>query len=820
MGRRVLTAVSCVMIVLYMAWMLCVPALPVTDASGQLVAVPRWEYWLLQASAPSSLVWHWTGGFNPVMISDRVPVVLLALLWFSMASLTGGAILRLDTLTQILSKWQRRCLAIVVGHSFLAGLFLILGSCLGTRSPLAFLMGVVGFNLLLRGLANISKRSLFLNENYAPDTISKMPSVAHEFDTSNEKPADHSLSHSVFRRLIGLLILGSLWLALIQAYGSSIPTVDEEVRTSDWWLVQHSLQEGRIRFYPENMDANAPCGPSMPSLFGASVCLTILPAETEGPSSELALRKHMHQCNLIGVLAGKMIGSLLCLTSLVFLGLYVHRQHGLLPACAIVFLLLATPGIAELIRFGRPEALLGSYSIVLVILWANSRSCNQGVLAGSRQIATSPAWWFVVAGTLLLGYGSAVLIGIPGLLLVLHEQLRRRWTQESPNSPSPHRHWYGNAATATLLLGALTIGLFPYARNLVAWGDPVAPWTGVAMHAMGLAPENQEAAQWSKRFAVPSETVWEQVSKAEGSLFDARKPENDAPRSAYRLANGIDGWNRLIWDSNVHGLLLIPFAILGLVVSRFGLATRSTEDTSKWGIVLAWVWSGAWIFVWWLLSRRLDRDWVGVLFLFSFPAALGIRWMMDRAWPYCLGGMLTIAMVWSVLVIPSWPTSDNRILMSIQSLDSTLVHTPLVGRSPAEAPKPEDVDTKSVIGTLNALIEQELHMDSLSKLLLVGSNDDFGLLCDSAPFSSVFELPGTDPRQRSQPQWMDSLRSEKVTHIALLWPEIVQWDQKYGQKTESSYREFLAEGMSLGWLDPVVLELNSSRVQLFRVNQE
>jgi hypothetical protein len=59
-----------------------------------------------------------------------------------------------------------------------------------------------------------------------------------------------------------------------------------------------------------------------------------------------------------------------------------------------------------------------------------------------------------------------------------------------------------------------------------------------------------------------------------------------------------------------------------------------------------------------------------------------------------------------------------------------------------------------------------------------------------------------------------------VTHIALLWPEIVEWDQKHGQKTESSYRVFLAEGMSLGWLDPVVLELNSSRVQLFRVNQE
>ncbi len=808
------------MIVLYMAWMLCVPALPVTDASEQLVAVPRWEYWLLQASAPSSLAWHWTGGFNPVMINDRAPVVLLTLLWFAMASLTGGAILRFDTLTQSLSKWQRRCLAIIVGHDLLAGLFLILGTCLGTRSPLAFLMGVAGFNLLLRGLAHMSKRSHFQSHIHASDTMSKVPLDSHTLDASNEKLADHSLSHSVFRRLIGLLILGSLWLALIQTYGSTIPTVDEEVRTSDWWLVQHSVQEGRIRFYPENMDANAPCGTSMPSFFGASVCLAILPLENEGQSPELASRKHMHQCLLNGVLAGKLVDSLLCLASLAFLGLYVYRQHGLLPACAIVFLSLATPGIAELIRFGRPEALLGAYSIVLVILWAYTRSSNQVAPAGSCRIATSPAWWFVVAGTLLLGYGSAVLIGIPGLLLVLYEQLQKRRIQAPPSNPSLHRNGHGNAATAALLVGALTVGLFPYARNLVAWGDPVAPWSGVAMHALGLAPEDQEAAHWSKRFAVPSETVREQVSKAEGSQFDARKPESDAPRSAFRLANGIDGWNRLIWDSNVHGLLLIPFAILGLVVSRFGLAARSTEETSKWGIVLAVVWSGAWISLWWLLSRRLDRDWVGVLFLFSFPAALGIRWMMDRAWPYCLGGMLTTAIVWSVLVIPTWPTSDNRILMSIQSLDSTLAHAPPASRSPAEAPKPEDVDSKSVIGTLNALIEQELQMDSNSKLLLVGSNDDFGLLCDSAPFSPVFGLPGTDPRQRSQPQWLDSLRSKKVTHIALLWPEIIEWDQKYGLKTESSYREFLAEGMSLGWLDPIVLELNSSRVQLFRVNQE
>ncbi len=820
MGRWAFTAVSCVMIVLYMAWMLCVPALPVTDASEQLVAVPRWEYWLLQASAPSSLAWHWTGGFNPVMISDRTPVVLLALLWFAMASFTGGAILRLDTLTQSLSQWQRRCVAIVVGHSFLAGLFLILGSCLGTRSPFAFLMGVAGFNLLLRGLANMFKRSGFLNENHAPDTTSKVPSVALEFDTSNEKIADHSLSHSVFRRLIGLLILGSLWLALIQTYGSTIPTVDQEIRTSEWWLVQHSLQEGRIRFYPENMDANAPSGTSMPSLFGASVGLSFLPSEAGSHSPELALRKQMHQCILTGVLAGKLVSSLLCLTSLAFLGLYVYRQHGLLPGCAIVFLLLSTPGIAELIRFGRPEALLGAYSIVLVILWANSRSYNQAVLAGSRWIATSPAWWFVVAGTLLLGYGSAVLIGIPSLLLVLHLQLRKRWLQAATDQPNLHRDWCGNAATATLLIVAMAIGLFPYARNLVACGDPVAPWSGVAKYAMGFSPENQEAALWSRRFAVPSETVWEQVSKAEESRFDPNRSEIDTPKSPYRLANGIDGWNRLIWDSNVHGLLLIPFAILGLVVSRFGNPARSMEASSKWVVVLTLLWAGFWIFGWWLLSRRLDRDWVGVLFLLTFPAALGIRWMMDRTWPYFFGGMFAIAIVWSVLVIPSWPTSDNRILMSIHSLDSTLVHAPPASRSPAVAPKPEDVDTKSVIGTLNALIEQELHMDSNSKLLLVGSNDDFGILCDSAPFSSVFGLPGTDPRQPSQTQWLDSIRSEKVTHIALLWPEIVEWDQKYGQETESSYREFLAEGMSLGWLDPVVLELNSSRIQLFRVNQE
>jgi hypothetical protein len=182
--------------------------------------------------------------------------------------------------------------------------------------------------------------------------------------------------------------------------------------------------------------------------------------------------------------------------------------------------------------------------------------------------------------------------------------------------------------------------------------------------------------------------------------------------------------------------------------------------------------------------------------------------------------MLTIAMVWSVLVIPSWPTSDNRILMNIQSLDSTLVHAPPVSRSLAEAPKPEDVDSKSVIGTLNAFIEQELHMDCRSKLLLVGSNDDFGLLCDSAPFSSVFGLPYLDPGQRSTNQWMDSIRSAKVTHIALLWPEIIERDQKYGQKAEPSYREFLAEGMSRGWLAPLVLELNSSRAQLFRLNRE
>jgi len=803
--------------------MLCVPALPVTDASEHLVAVPRSEYWLLQASAPSSLAWHWTGGFNPVVMIDRVHIVLLAALWVALSGFTGGAVLRFDALIQGLGLWQKRCLAILVGHSLLAGLYFMFGSCFGTRSPWGFLIFVTGFNLLLWRLQVVSNKSFVFPMIQVPNGSDLLSSL---------KTADNSLSHSVFRRLIGVLFLCIVWLASIQTYGATIPTVDQDVRTSDWWLIHHSFKDNGIRFYSENMDANAPAGLSMPSLFFASVAYPLYSTEAGNVTESVASRKQLHQCLLSAAVAGKLVNALLCLFGVAFLGLYIKHRHGLLPSCVIAFLLLSTPGIAELTRFGRTEALLGAQCIVLIILWGYSNPTKHNHGQGMCRIRNSPAWWFMVAGTFISGYGCAILIGLPSFLLVLFEELRTRSHPSSPRLESQNRSEHGKVVKACLLVLAIAIGVFPYVRNTLAWGDPIVPWTRVALHSMGLGPLDNESAMWKTRFQVPSETVWEQVSLTRETGADSVDLGAVTSRSPYRYENILDGLNRLTWDSNVHGLLLIPFALLGVLVSRFGTGTRDrsrqpTDLSNGRGVqgsfdgvlMLSIMWAGFWILGWWLFSRRLERDWVGVFFLICFPAAWYVRWMMDRAWPIFLGGTLAVAIGWSVLVIPTWPTSDNRILMSIQSLDSTQVRTSTTG-SESDQPERGSNIQANFIETLNSLIELEDKIDSRSRLLLVGSRDDFGILCDCIPFS-MFDGNSQWPQsERGLKEWFDTIRLQEVTHVAFIWPEIIEFDQAYGQVREESYREIIAQGLSLDLLDPIVLEMDSSRAQLFRVKHE
>ena len=130
---RILPTLVAVTFAFYLAWMLLVPSLPVADTMELQVAVSRAQYWLLQVTAPNSFAWHWTGGFRPVEVLDRIPIAMFAILWIAMCCLNGWSIIAFDNVTKRMGNWQKLCLAILVGQVVLSACCFLVGTALGTR---------------------------------------------------------------------------------------------------------------------------------------------------------------------------------------------------------------------------------------------------------------------------------------------------------------------------------------------------------------------------------------------------------------------------------------------------------------------------------------------------------------------------------------------------------------------------------------------------------------------------------------------------------------------------------------------------------------
>ena len=117
----------------YILAMLAASCLPVADATGQVQAIPRWEYWLLHASVPSAIWWQWTGGLQSIVMFDRIPILGLAAVWILLCYWIGSCISKLDVLATRLSKYERLGVCILVGQSVLSMFVFIDASLIGNR---------------------------------------------------------------------------------------------------------------------------------------------------------------------------------------------------------------------------------------------------------------------------------------------------------------------------------------------------------------------------------------------------------------------------------------------------------------------------------------------------------------------------------------------------------------------------------------------------------------------------------------------------------------------------------------------------------------
>ena len=301
-------------------------------------------------------------------------------------------------------------------------------------------------------------------------------------------------------------------------------------------------------------------------------------------------------------------------------------------------------------------------------------------------------------------------------------------------------------------------------------------------------------------YRVPSETIFESV--ADAAIADSTPFVSKEVKSPYRLSNLLDGVLRLLWNSNGHGLMLVPFAIVGILSARC------------WTTRLAMIWFFYWVSIWWCFSTRYDRDWVGAMFLLAWPAAAGANWLAMQARGYWMMTLVSIAITWSVVVIPILPTSDNRILVALQSLDQNSSSFDGSNLKDAEVP-----GTPRFSDQLNLQLRREDGLTRRSKVLLIGENDDFDFVADcisNGPFDNGLmdkwlEMPAKAVGS--------SLRTNGISHILIVWSGVQYREQLTGRAMESKYRTTIDELLSDSRILPVPWKINSSQAELFRVSE-
>ncbi len=783
------------MVLGYVVAMLASSCMPLADAVGAAQAVPRWEFWFLYASVPSAIWWQWTGGLQPITVSDRLPILATATIWLLGCWWIGKWVLRFDPVETRLSKYERIGVSILVGQSALSSIVFLHG----------WLFGISSFGWLL---AILFLTAIGLWRFRVPSGLTSQPEQTSALEEDLVK--DLSFASSISRRMVGLLFLATTFLACIQVYGATIPTHDMQVREVDWWIAKHAAQDGRLRWSAENALANAPAGFAMPSVAFVSLLTMDLPAISSLGKGSIEQRERWNGRLLTGVLAGKTVNALLCLVGVFLASVHVGRRWGYLSGLFVGFLLVATPGISELTRLGRTEALIGIWSAAMLIAWHAAQESLPS------KLPLGLVWGVLLAGALSSGYGSGVVIGVPAVVLWICSYRRRIAIQEG-EAAEPLRHQLGRSLAlpslsncpnrsvasrgkvmvAILFAAVLLAASAFYLRNLVASGDPVYPWGGVFAQQLGLVKQSENRNALLYAYRVPSETTSEFIAATteENTVLPPSKN-----KSAYRLENWQDGIFRLVGNSNAHGLMLVPFAIMGFFGGRFSLSR------------VAIFWFVYWVSIWWCFSMRQDRDWVGALILLSWPAAAGAHWMARQVRGLWMMFFVSIAILWSVVLIPIWPTSDNRLFVGLDSFDSNRASQ--IGSKMADGEVAE-LPTFSIQFNAKANLGEGFKTDS--KLLLIGENDDFDLLVDclsNGPFD-----------QGLLDKWLDLpakeigslLRSHGISHVLVAWSGVQYRERLTGRETESKVRTAINELISDAQLTPIRWEINSSQAELFQV---
>lgn len=420
------------------------------------VDVPRYTP-LAYCLAPESLIEQWCGvPEGRVVISDRVPLLLLAGAVTVAGFLLGRLVLARSRIAQHLGRAEYLALATGLGFSGLSLVTLAVGLCGALQHPIIFVgIAVV---IIVASLLQAWRRARRANVACA---------AVH-----------HDETHDIERR--PWWQPRAWWLALpfvlAIVAGALLPSVNFDALEYHLQVPREWVQTGRITYLPHNMYGNMPLGAE------ALVALTM--ALSPG---ELGW--------WWGALAGKLALAIFALLAALLLAgagrRYISREAGVLAA----LLYLSTPWIAHVSISGLNEGALAFYMFAAIYAARLAWDCQRTDVAAARGGIWLSGWMAGAAAA--CKYTSVVLLVIPLFVLVAVLSRRERWRM----------------AGTFVLSVALACGLW-YAKTWVQTGNPVYPLLAPVFPAQPRTPA--QVAQFQRAHQVPVDAAGRRYSLAQG----------------------------------------------------------------------------------------------------------------------------------------------------------------------------------------------------------------------------------------------------------------------------------------------------------------
>ena len=341
---------------------------------------------------------------------------------------------------------------------------------------------------------------------------------------SNEN--DPSFASSWSRRLIGLSVVGSCWIAAIALLGSCLPSYDADVREIEMLSTKKYYLDNSIAWFDFHRAANGPHGNTMPALAITSLLEVFHPSETPE-----AMLRHL----TCGWISGQVIHTSLWLIAILLIASNIRSRFGALAASLISFLLVAHPGMHELVRLGGRAG--------GVILWIAASMVLVQIPKG-RTIPKFSAWC-IAAGA--LGYQTMLGIIVGNILLhwVIYRDPRDRKGGFSKSHSIASRYQIAKIA----MLSAAIVAAIPWQLRAFLHGPPLSH---DFLPTLAIAYSNIVMLSTSVR----------------------------------EVADALHG---ILWNSMAHGLLLIPLAAIGTVLGYRDRNIRLTTIAWLVWIILWWV---------------------------------------------------------------------------------------------------------------------------------------------------------------------------------------------------------------------------------------